>query len=136
VVAAAAVWFFFINERADAPTPDQQTTEPQASEETPPYAAPDLQPVIDSWVGAQRASYHIAVYDHQAGRVIAKNEPDEALFAASLYKIYVAYLALLDFQTGAQNPDDILVAGQTKKECVDKMIRSSDSPCGEAIMAE
>lgn len=136
LIAGAAIWFLLVNRRTDTPNSDDQTTEPTQAEVIPPYAVPDLQPIIDNWVSQQRANYHIAIYDHQAKRVIAEHEAEESLFAASLYKIYVAYLSLVDFQTGAQNPDDILIAGQTKKECVDKMIRSSDSPCGEAMMAE
>jgi len=44
-------------------------------------------------------------------------------------------LALVDFQDGTQNPDEILTGGLSRKECVDKMIRESYSPCGEAMMA-
>lgn len=136
LAAGIAGWFVFLRDTATAPAPAGQTDTADASEQTPAYTAPDLQPVIDAWVAKQTADYHIVVYDHQAKQTIAAHQPGKQLFAASLYKIYVAYLSLVDFQTGAQDPSDILVAGQTKKACVDKMIRSSDSPCGEAMMAE
>lgn len=106
----------------------------QASEE-PAYIPINLQPTIDAWVQKYPADYSIAVYDLQSKSMIGQHNSDKALFAASLYKLYVAYLALADFQSGAQNPNDILIAGQTKRQCVDKMIRESDSPCGEAMMA-
>lgn len=96
----------------------------------------DLQPTVDAWVAKQTAEFGIVVYDSANKQVIAAHNPDEKFFAASLYKIFVAYLSLVDFQTGAQDPDEILTQGFTRKECVDKMIRESHSPCGEAMMAD
>lgn len=133
LIGGAIYWLTLGGNRAEAPSGEETNT---GQSDTSSYAAPNLQPVVDPWATKYSADYHIVIYDHQAKKVIAERAPDETLFAASLYKIYVAYLSLLDFQTGAQNPNDILIAGQTKKECVDKMIRSSDSPCGEAMMAE
>lgn len=129
-------WFMFRNEKPRLPDNPQQNNNQAQQPEEPAYEPVDLQPVIDSWTTKYRADYHIAVYDLQASKTIGENNPDTVLFAASLYKLYVAYLTLVDFQTGAQDPNEILIAGQTKRECVDKMIRSSDSPCGEAMMAE
>jgi beta-lactamase class A len=76
------------------------------------------------------------VYDPANQAVIASNQTDKQYFAASLYKLFVAYVALQDFQSGTQNPDEVLAGGLTRKECVDKMIRESHSPCGEAMMAD
>lgn len=136
LLLAVVLWFFLYRDKAEAPQNTQTPVESNSQNQTPAYQPVDLQPTIDAWVAKQAADYHIQVYDHQAKKIIGSNDPEEVLFAASLYKIYVAYLALLDFQTGKQNPNDILIAGQTKRQCVDKMIRSSDSPCGEAMMAE
>lgn len=96
----------------------------------------NLQPVVDQWLAGQIAEYSIVVYDPANKQIIASNKPDEKLFAASLYKLFVAYLALVDFQNGTQNPDEELWGGYTRKECVDLMIRESHSPCGEAMMAD
>lgn len=102
--------------------------------EKPPLVS--LQPVVDEWLAKQTAEYGIVVYDPANEQIIASNNPDEKYFAASLYKLFVAYLALVDFQNGTQNPDEDLWGGYTRKECVDKMIRESHSPCGEAMMAD
>lgn len=128
--------FFVLNRESEPSENQSQEQEPITSDEVAEYQSINLQPVIDEWVTKYPTDYSISVYDLQTGENIGQHNQDEVLFAASLYKIYVAYFALLDFQTGAQNPEDILIAGQTKKECVDKMIRSSDSPCGESMMAE
>lgn len=136
-LAGIGYWFFARNDKTDTQTnqSEQKSSESSESAENA-YQPVDLQPVIDQWVNKYPADYHIAVYDLQAGKTIGQKSPETVLFAASLYKIYVAYLSLIDFQDGAQNPDEVIVAGQTKRECIDKMIRSSDSPCGEAMMAE
>lgn len=96
----------------------------------------DLQPTIDQWASSQNAQYSIVVYDPYHTTAIGSLNDDTSYFAASLYKLYVAYFALIDFQNGIQDPDEILIYNHTKKQCVDKMIRSSDSPCGEALMAD
>lgn len=98
--------------------------------------SPDAQPVVAHWVAGQSATYSIAVYDPAAKKTTGSNQPDTELFAASLYKLFVAYLALEDMQKGVQQPDQVLTGGFTRKQCVDKMIRESHSPCGEAMMAD
>lgn len=137
ILVSTIVLLFFNNKTSEAPSNiDTPSDEQSDSQITESYESINLQSTIDEWIQKYPASYSISIYDLQNGSVLGSNNPDEKIFAASLYKIYVAYLSLLDFQTGAQKPDDILIAGQTKRECVDKMIRNSDSPCGEAMMAE
>lgn len=140
VVALAIVGYrLFLHDETAPPAENTSSETTQTAPEEPeqdPYTPIDLQPTVDAWTAKYSARYSIAVYDLQSNTMIAAVEPDEVMFAASLYKLYVAYLSLLDFQSGTQNPDDILIAGQTKRECVDKMIRESDSPCGEAMMAD
>jgi len=116
----------------------QQTNQTSNTEDATPAKPPlvNLQPVVDEWLSGQSASYSIVVYDPANEQIIASNDPDRKFFAASLYKLFVAYLALVDFQNGAQNPGEELWGGFTRKECVDKMIRESHSPCGEAMMAD
>lgn len=113
----------------------EQTDQAKEEEqEKPPLV--NLQPAVDEWLAKQTAEYSIVVYDPANKQIIASNKPDEKYFAASLYKLFVAYLALVDFQNGTQNPDEELWGGYTRKECVDLMIRESHSPCGEAMMAD
>lgn len=138
VVVAFVVWtvFFAESDTADqtADTPADNTTSQRPPEQKPPLV--NLQPVVDAWVDKQSAEYGIVVYDLANQQIIASNNSDEKYFAASLYKIFVAYLALIDFQNGTQDPNEELTGGFTKKVCVDKMIRESHSPCGEAMMAD
>lgn len=117
-------------------TPATETKQGEQKTEQPAYTPPNLQPTVDTWAQKYSAEYSIAVFDLQSNSMIAEKNSEEGIFAASLYKLYVAYFALIDFQNGTQNPSEIITAGQTKRECVDKMIRESDSPCGESMMAD
>jgi beta-lactamase class A len=133
ILLALGFWLFRQGESKESEqnnSPSQQ----EEQEQKPPLV--DLQPVVDSWVAKQSAEYGIVVYDPANQQAVASHNPDEKYFAASLYKIFVAYLALVDFQTGKQDPDEVLTGGFTRKECVDKMIRESHSPCGETMMAD
>lgn len=142
VVVLLVVGGWFIFKGGDRPQEQANTSDNQSSsnkapvKESPKPPLVQLQPVVDAWVAKQGASYGIVVYDPDNKQIIAQNQPDKKFFAASLYKQFVAYLALEDFQKGAQDPDEVLTGGFTRKECVDKMIRESHSPCGEAMMAD
>jgi beta-lactamase class A len=137
LVVGLGLAFWFGNRTADAPDPSAQTgTDTVQTLQEPAYEAINLQPVIDTWVNKQAATYSIVVYDLQADTIIGQSLPDESYFAASLYKIYVAYFSLLDIQNGDMDPNEILTGGFTRKQCIDKMIRESHSPCGEAMMAD
>ncbi len=134
IVAIVVLVNFLRPTQSSAPQPAPHTKE--SAKPAPKFEKIDLQPTVDAWVAQQSGTYGIVVYDVANKATIASHQPDTSYFAASIYKLYVAYLALLDFQTGAQNPDEILLAGQTKKECVYKMIHSSDSPCAEILLSE
>jgi beta-lactamase class A len=136
VIGGILYWFFAGGREVFAPEASNSSVQQSEEQSTPSYSAIDLQPTIDTWVAKQAADYYIEVYDAQANKTIAKNSPEKVLFAASLYKIYVAYLALLDIQNGDMNPDEVISGSFTRKQCIDKMIRESHSPCGEAMMAD
>lgn len=137
IAAAGAVAYLLFFRGNDSPTQQSSSDQSAAIEESKPtYTPVDLQPVVEAWDANQPATYGIVVYDMQSKTTIASLLPDQEFFAASLYKQFVAYLALLDIQNGDMNPDEILSGGFTRKECIDKMIRESHSPCGEAMMAD
>lgn len=119
-------------------TKKSATTTTKTATQKPVVAAKpakiDLQPTVDTWIAGQSGNYGIVVYDPANDAVIATHQGEKLFFTASMYKLSVAYLTLKDFQSGAQNPNEVILAGQTRKECVYKMIHSSDSPCGETVL--
>lgn len=138
---APGVWWWAGRDSKPRTNDNPNSSTPQSGQnETAKLPLVDLQPTVDVWVARKTADnnsdFSYVVYDPANKQVIASRNPDKKYFAASLYKIFVAYLALVDFQNGAQDPGEILTGGFTKKECVDKMIRESHSPCGEAMMAD
>ena len=138
LLVAGSAWFFYFkdkDERGDKASSQSQSGDNETTEEIPKPKLVDLQPTVDAWVAGKSPTYGIVVYDPANQKTVASHNPDQKFFAASLYKIFVAYLSLVDFQNGAQDPNSILTGGFTRKECVDKMIRESNSACGEAMMA-
>ena len=129
--------FFLKPETTEAPEITNKNTEQEAKKEPDPEPKPakiNLQPTVDTWIAGQPGNYGIVVYDPANDAVIATHQADDLYFTASMYKLSVAYLSLMDFQSGAQDPNEVILAGQTRKECVYKMIHSSDSPCGETVL--
>jgi len=141
VVVGLVGWFVFgkgepddKGAQSDQPLSQNGTSQNNEEQTKPPLV--DLQPVVDTWLAKQSAEYGVVVYDPANQKAIAVHNADRKFFAASLYKLFVAYLALADFQDGKQDPNAVLTGGFTYKQCVDKMIRESHSPCGEAMMAD
>ena len=131
--------FWIVNRNNQVAAPFVQTKQKDMQNQTLASSVsvtPDLQPVVDAWLTSQNARFSISIYDVQARQTIGQNNPSEVLFAASLYKMYVAYLALVDIQNGTMNPNEILTGEFTRKDCIDKMIRESNSQCGEAMVAD
>lgn len=136
ITASLIGWLVFGGNKAEAPKENAVQTAESNNNNQPEYTPIDLQPIVDQWLERQNADYSIVIYDAQSKSTVAQHQADKKYFAASLYKQFVAYLSLLDIQNNDRNPDEILWGGITSKECIDKMIRESHSPCGEAMMAD
>ena len=122
--------------------PDSQQS-PPPEKPTTPVAAPkqpqpqiDLQPPLDKWLQNNSGTYSVVMLDANSGQTVATHDSDRQFFMASIYKLYVAYLALQDIQNRVHSADEIFLNNLTRQDCIDLMIRKSDSPCGEKYMAE
>lgn len=138
LLAAAGVWWFW-NNRSRAPEPQQQNqvqNEPQPEPEEVKPALVDLQPTLDQWIAAHSGDYGIVVYDPANQKAIAEHQPQKQYFTASIYKLYVVYLALQDLQAGLHQPTEPFQGGRTRMECLKEAIYSSDSPCAEKLALE
>jgi hypothetical protein len=94
-----------------------------------------LQKIVDDWVVSTSGVASVSVTNLD-DMVIASYSPAEVYFAASIYKIYVAYAGYQQVDRGEVDPDEIYVNGNTRTECLDLMIRDSDSPCAEKLWNE
>lgn len=99
------------------------------------FDAEELQKVVSSWSSKNRGSESVTVMA-QDGSVLATSGPDQTFFMASVYKLYVAYLGYQDIDSGKYQLSDPYANGWTRGKCLDEMIRNSDSPCAEKMMAE
>ncbi|MFT4532115.1 MAG: beta-lactamase class A [Candidatus Saccharimonadales bacterium] len=93
-----------------------------------------LQAAIDNWVSA--AGQSSVVIADESGEVLASKNPEQKYFAASLYKLYVAYVGYQQVDAGVVDASEVYLNGQTRAECLDLMIRESDSPCAEKLWVE
>lgn len=108
---------------------------PGPDEVEPPFDAIALQQVVDTWAGSVRGQVSVVVSDVD-GNVLASVQPDRDYFAASIYKLYAAYAGYQQLDAGEVDPDEQYINGHTRQECIDLMIRESDSPCAEKLWVE
>ena len=101
----------------------------------PPPKMHDLQPVIDQWVATQKGLAGVMVYDLQNQKCIGRHNADTSFFSASIYKLFVAYGGYLAIQNGGIEGEHTSHSGHTREECLDAMIRSSESLCAQTILS-
>jgi beta-lactamase class A len=119
---------------------EQSSPVPQASDvksvAAPPVVDKTLTKIdISGWLLSHKGSYSISVYDQEGNPLIDANS-NEHYFMASIYKLYVAYIGYQKLDEGAWLDDANYLDDMSRTKCLDEMIRSSHSPCGEKIMAE
>lgn len=135
--------FWFVSNRLDKNQSVESTEIVSKSEEQQPaenvtqpeFNSTELQSVIDSWVTEVGGVSSIVISDVN-NNILAAHRSDEIYFAASIYKIYVAYAGYQQVDEGLVDPNEPYVNGKTRIECLDVMIRDSDSPCAEKLWNE
>lgn len=133
------LYIVFTPHTATSPASDDENRQTNPAEEAvpePSYPLIDVQPIIDTWIAKQSGSASIVVYDLQNNQIIGEHNKSEVYFAASLYKLYVAYEGYLAEQRGDYQFDEPYLGSLTRGECIDLMIRESDSPCAEKLWVE
>lgn len=137
---AGTVWWFFLRDNTQQEPPTQEVVQlppaqEQARTEPEPDPLPNLQPVIDDFLANNSGTYGIFITDID-GNKLASTNPDQTFFTASIYKLYVAYEGYKLVDEGKYQLNDNYLNGKTRGECLDAMIRDSDSACGEKMWAE
>ena len=95
-----------------------------------------ISPAITAWLTKNRAtSYGVVVADTKGKAAVAANA-DKQFFAASIYKLYVAYIGYQLVDSGQLDAKTNYQGGRTLGQCLDAMIRASDSPCAEKLMTQ
>lgn len=141
IASAVGAWVFIIKDRVVHvdPTPINETTVPSESSEIPiveeAFNSTALQNTLDEWSSTIKGTAGVVIAD-TSGQVLASHNPDKVYFSASIYKLFVAYAGYQQVDSGAINITEPYINGHTRGECLDIMIKESDSPCAEKLWAE
>ena len=112
----------------------QQQTPKVVEEEKPDFNAQALQSVLDDWsAGLPESSRAAVVLMDEEGNELASVSREEAFFTASIYKLYVAYEGYRMVDAGTYDETTPYLNGKSLGECLDLMIRESNSPCAEKM---
>jgi len=94
-----------------------------------------LKALIEQFAQSHAGVYRVvAVQLSGSGSRSAFYNSDTVISTASIYKIFVAYAALLRIEQGTLTKDTQTSAG-TVDYCINRMIVVSDNPCGEALIS-
>lgn len=99
------------------------------------YNKEKLASIVNAWAAQNKGTESVVVAELD-GNVLAASNPEQTFFTASIYKLYVIYLAYQDIDAGLHSLEDPYLNGWTRGKCLDEAIRSSHSPCAEKLMAE
>lgn len=116
-----------------APNTSRQNT---STETKPSFPFIDLQSTVDAWAAKQSGTASVYIYDLANHKVTAELNPDKQHDTASIYKLYVAYIGYQKIADGTYSFSDPYRSGYNRGQCLDAMIRSSYSPCGEQMLGE
>lgn len=144
LIIAGGLLLWWWRQDAEAPIPQPVPSAVVESKETPtePESKPKpdfnktaIQKAVDQWVGSHKGTYGVMVTT-QTGNSIADHNGDKSFFAASIYKLYVAYEGYRKIDDGTHKLNQPYLGKWTRGECLDKMIRESHSPCAEKLWGE
>lgn len=112
-----------------------ETVQSETEAPKPIFDTASLQAGLDTWNTQSPGNKSVVVMSLD-GTVLASVNKDQTFFAASIYKLYVAYFGYKQIEAGQADPQQQYINGHTRSQCLDLMIRESDSPCAEKMWAE
>lgn len=90
---------------------------------------------LQTWLKKRSGQYGVYVGGVD-GNMYAEAQADRVFRSESIYKLYVAYLGYQQIDAGTVKAEQLHSAGRTRLQCLDLMIRTSDSPCAERLLSE
>lgn len=138
VVTAIVIGIYkYVADRQDGSSANSSLSQNESQKkQDPSLPLIDLQPTVDQWAAAQKGDFSVVIYDPANKKNVAELNPDKEYFAASIYKLYVAYEGYRKIDSGDFKSDEAYLDGWSRGKCLEEMIRSSHSPCGEKMWAE
>ncbi len=128
------------NRLAETTVTEQQSAElgspdEVAQETKPEFDAAKLQKAIEEWATTISGDASVVLADKDAN-ILASYNASQEYFTASIYKLYVAYFGYQAVDDKSVDASEQYTGGHTRAECLDLMIRESDSPCAEKLWTE
>jgi len=115
-------------------SPDEMTAEVQEPA-APLFDSAAITRALETWAASTPGTKSVVISDID-DTILASTNPDQQYFGASIYKLYVAYEGYKQIDSGEVSPSEIYVNNNTRLDCLDLMIRESDSPCAEKWWVE
>lgn len=109
---------------------DTEMPEPE-----PEFDSKALQTALDGWV-TNSGGISGVVLMNIGGEVLASHNADRPFFTASIYKLFVAYEGYKRVDSGEFVLSSNYLGSRSLGDCLDLMIRESDSPCAEKLWVE
>ncbi len=127
-----------INPVSDTQNQEEAPAVEQQEAKTEKFDSEALQKVVEDWASPKQtdSSRASVVLMDEDGQLIAGFKSDTEFFAASIYKLFVTYEGYRAVDAKTVNPNEVYQGGRTRMECLDLMIRESDSPCAEKMWEE
>jgi beta-lactamase class A len=138
IAAAVAAYIYWPDDSSKSinTASEQSPSANQQEDKQPSFPVINLQPTIENWEAAQSGQASVFIYDLANKQTVASLNPDRQYFAASIYKLYVAYIGYQRIADGTYGANEPYISGYSRIECLDAMIRDSYSPCGEKMWNE
>lgn len=141
-VVGLGIFLFWPNKSTEeVANTEQQTSETNVEEAKPKstnqqqFNAKKLQTALDSWAGSQSGTSAVVIADEN-GKTLAQTNQHHVFFAASIYKLYVAYEGYKKIDDGTYSLDEPYLGDWDRQKCLYEMIHSSHSPCAEKLWNE
>ncbi len=88
-----------------------------------------LQAQLNAWIASQSGSYQIAIRElNGRGREASHNVSQQTVMA-STYKIFLAFAAYRQAESGALNMNTTIAGSRNVEQCIEVMIVNSDNDC-------
>lgn len=139
LVAIGSVSWLLFGQKSKQPTsppPGKVANEQKDTKQPAVKPLPNIQSDVDAWLSRHSGTYSIVVQDLATGDVVAAHNEHRTYFMASIYKLYTAYVGLIKVQQGEFRLEEPYLNGWSRQKCIEEMMRTSHSPCGEKLMAE
>ena len=122
-------------ESVEAELVEEPEEEPEKIEVKAEFNAKKIDKTLDGWISSHSGVYAVTITDKN-GKVLASSKSSRSFFAASIYKIFVAYEGYKKIDSGEWKLTDKYVGSWDRERCLHEMIYSSNSPCSEKMRAE